>query len=378
MASGCKGTFAYPDPQDNVDAFVCAVVKKAKEVSDTLVLPMTESTTFPLSARRNEIFAVNGRMVMPPHEFVIRAFDKWETLRLARRLGIRVPETVLLGSEDSPHRFATKLRYPIVLKPRNSFEPTKRGEMEPTGRPLYARSPQESASSCEQLFQRCSSILAQEFIAGPGAGYFALLHQGSLRAEFAHRRIRDVYPSGSGSSLRVSVRPDPTLREAGLAILRALNWHGVAMVEFRLRPDGTPIFMEVNGRFWNSLALAVHAGVDFPAMVAQIAAHGDIPTAVGYREGVRCRWLVGDFRHLMQVWKGRPPTFPAPYPNRMGTLLRFFLPIRGTFHDNFRLADPLPELGDWMDLVFHRLPSSLKRTAAVREKGNAARFYTRA
>jgi hypothetical protein len=41
-------------------------------------------------------------------------------------------------------------------------------------------------------------------------------------------------------------------------ILEALKWHGVAMVEFKVNPQTNEwVFIEVNGRFWGSLPLAV-------------------------------------------------------------------------------------------------------------------------
>src|SRR5207253_7321949 len=121
-------------------------------------------------------------------------------------------------------------------------------------------------------------------------GYFALLHHGEPRAEFAHRRIRDVYPTGSGSAVRISIEPDPEIRRSSLAILAALRWHGVAMVEYR-KPAGLPaVFMEVNGRFWHSLPLACYAGVDFPELLVRMAADGDVEPSLAYRGGVRCRW----------------------------------------------------------------------------------------
>jgi predicted ATP-grasp superfamily ATP-dependent carboligase len=172
-----------------------------------------------------------------------------------------------------------------------------------------------------------------------------------LRAEFAHRRIRDVHPTGSGSAVRVSVEPDPEIRRASLAILEALHWHGVAMVEFRHRPGQPPVFMEVNGRFWNSLALACYAGMDFPALLASMAEKDDIPAVTHFRTGVRCRWLLGDFRHLLEVWRGAPQGYPRPYPGRLRTLLSVLTPVAGTFHDNFQWQDPLPELGDWLSFV---------------------------
>src|SRR5262249_37750643 len=152
----------------------------------------------------------------------------------------------------------SRLRFPTVLKPRSSEE-VAGGRVRATGAPCYARTPDEFFAAHEDLRKRCSVVLAQEFVEGTGAGYFALLRHGEPRAASAPRRIRDVRPTGSGSAVRVSVRPDPKVRDAALAVLTALRWHGVAMVEFRVRPDGTPVFLEVNGRFWNSLPLAVYA-----------------------------------------------------------------------------------------------------------------------
>ena len=131
-------------------------------------------------------------------------------------------------------------------------------------------------------------------------------------------------------------------------MLRALNWHGVAMIEFRLRNDGVPVFIEVNGRFWHSLPLACLAGADFPALLAHMAEFGDVEPPPPYKVGLRCRWCVGDFRHLVEVWKGRPQGYPGFFPGRWSTLLAELTPHPGTFHDNFMWHDPLPELGDWI------------------------------
>ena len=80
----------------------------------------------------------------------------------------------------------------MVLKPRSSVETEADGGVRITGRPRYARDPQELLARSEDLIQICSQMLAQEFVDGEGVGYFALMCHGELRAEFAHRRIRDV------------------------------------------------------------------------------------------------------------------------------------------------------------------------------------------
>jgi predicted ATP-grasp superfamily ATP-dependent carboligase len=176
--------------------------------------------------------------------------------------------------------------------------------------------------------------------------------------------------------VRESVAVNTEIRDAGLAILKALKWHGVAMVEFRVRADGVPVFLEVNGRFWTSLPLAVYAGADFPAAVATLAERGDVAPSFDYREGVRCRWLLGDFRHTLEVMRGAPEGFPGAYPARLKTLTDFLTPVAGTFHDNLSASDPLPELGDWLDFLFRRLPARARRRNDASKDVHAQRRFS--
>jgi predicted ATP-grasp superfamily ATP-dependent carboligase len=371
-------TFVYTAPQEDAAAFVACIAEEARRVEGTLVLPMTERTTLPLSAARATLHAAGARIVLPSHETLLRAFDKQQTTRLAESLGVVVPQTALVETEEQARAFAASntTRYPVVLKPRTSEEMKIDGSVSATGAPAYARDAREFIEAYGRMRERASSVLAQEFVEGAGVGYFALMREGSLRAEFAHRRLRDVRPTGSGSALRESARPDERVRAASLKILNALGWHGVAMVEFRVRADGTPVFLEVNGRFWNSLALAIHAGVDFPSMLAEMAERGDVGQATDYKTGVRCRWLLGDFRHLVEVWRGAPAGYTGAFPKRWPTLLNFLTPARGTFHDNFNLRDPAPELGDWLDFLLRKLPAGIKKRQTARKDLHVQRGYS--
>jgi predicted ATP-grasp superfamily ATP-dependent carboligase len=264
---------------------------------------------------------------------------------------VRTPRTRLIKTVAEAEELAGSIGYPAVLKARSSEIVGLDGVLltAPSrySSAFYACDRDQFVAAYEKCSQRCSEVVAQEYVDGAGAGYFALMRYGELRADFAHMRIRDVYPTGSGSSLRISVRPDRRLPDAALSILRRLSWHGVAMVEFKLKPDGTPVFVEVNPLFWGSLALSFYSGVDFPALLARMVEDGDIEVQNGYRAGVRCRWLLGDFRHLIAVFRGAPAGFPSKFPGKFHTLVNVLKPTPGTFHDNFMVSDPLPEIGDW-------------------------------
>ena len=335
------GAVRYPSPYGSTDAFIAAIADFVRTRPGTLILPMTEATTLPLSAHRDYLISAGARLIFPEHSDLLRAFNKNETTRLAESLGVEIPKTVVVTTPDQARNAADSLCYPVVLKPSSSEELSGNGKVRTGGRPRYASDSAQCMAAFSDITSRSSAVLIQEFVEGEGTGYFALMHHGELRAEFAHRRIRDVHPTGSGSAVRESVPVDPEIRRCSLAILSALHWHGVAMVEYRQKAGSPAVFMEVNGRFWHSLALACYAGVEFPALLAHIAEQGDVEPCTTYQSGCRCRWFLGDARHLVEVWKG----FKGKRPQ---TLCRITAAGKARFREYLNilehvLADALPD-----------------------------------
>src|SRR5260370_34955009 len=79
----CSGTLHYPSPQGHVDAFLDTIAGFVRQRPGTLVLPMTEATTLPVSAHRDLLITAGARLVLPDHNDLLRAFDKDERRRLA-------------------------------------------------------------------------------------------------------------------------------------------------------------------------------------------------------------------------------------------------------------------------------------------------------
>jgi predicted ATP-grasp superfamily ATP-dependent carboligase len=124
-------------------------------------------------------------------------------------------------------------------------------------------------------------------------------------AWFAHRRLREKPPAGGVSVLCESVPVDPVMRGYAEGLLSAAGWFGPAMVEFRVDPDGKPWLMEVNGRFWGSLQLAIDCGVDFPWLLYQLCRGDQVAAPEHYEVGRRLRWLLGDLDHLLLQLRGK-------------------------------------------------------------------------
>jgi predicted ATP-grasp superfamily ATP-dependent carboligase len=160
---------------------------------------------------------------------------------------------------------------------------------------------------------------------------------------FSHRRLREKPPWGGVSVLREAIAVDPDAADYSRRLLRALGWHGVAMVEFkRERTTGVPFLMEINGRFWGSLQLAIDAGLDFPVSLARLYFGDVVPEQSEYRVGIRSRWLLGDLDHLLMRVRATTPAPPGA-PRLAGLFLDFCrFARRDTYYEVESISDPGP------------------------------------
>jgi predicted ATP-grasp superfamily ATP-dependent carboligase len=307
-----------------------------------------------------------GDVVLPfPDEATFRRIcDKAELLSVAPRVGIAIPEQVKVQTaSDARSVDPAAIRYPVVLKPSRSVGEggARGGSGESGGRagePVGARTKltvrhaanaAELESALAELTEAGDAafpLLIQQRIVGPGIGIFLLIWEGRTLATFAHRRIREKPPSGGVSVYRESVDADPALVARSRALLEHFGWCGVAMVEYKVdERTGTPYLMEVNGRFWGSLQLAVDAGVDFPVLLLSAATGEPTEPVNMYTAGVRSRWWWGDVDHLIaRLRRSRAElSLPPEAPGRWSALRDFFTIHFGRDREEIlRLDDPRP------------------------------------
>ena len=175
---------------------------------------------------------------------------------------------------------------------------------------------------------------------------------------FQHRRLHEVPISGGASALRESVALDPRLLGHSVRLLAALRWTGLAMVEFRLGSEG-PVLMEVNGRIWGSLPLALKSGVDFPLGLARLYLDPEPEpeaAANGAALGVRSRNLRLELVWIASVLRRRRryPFLAAP-PRRDGLVAALRLPLPGDGFDVLCRDDPAPGISDAVGAAGHLL-----------------------
>jgi predicted ATP-grasp superfamily ATP-dependent carboligase len=333
----CREAVQYPNPVTDPGGFVEAVSTVVRRRACDMVMPASDVTTALLTEHRDRLTCA---LPCPDAAVVRRAADKVDVTLTAERIGVPVPRSVVV-EHGAPLPPLAGLGYPIVIKPRRSRTLTDAG---------WASSGVSFAATHDDLVRDLAArpayefpLLLQERLVGPGMGVFACYAGGRPIALFSHRRLRERPPWGGVSVLAESVAVDADAGRFATRLLDEIGWDGVAMVEFkRDERDGVPKLMEINGRFWGSLQLAIDAGVDFPVLLATPPA---APPAVldAYEVGVRERWFWGDVDALLVTLVGGRGT-PAHFRASKGRALLDFLTMTGPrlHYDNPKWDDPGP------------------------------------
>jgi predicted ATP-grasp superfamily ATP-dependent carboligase len=278
----------YTSPGRDARRFVDDLVAETKRNRVDLLIPVTDNAILPLANAR-ERFSPTTVLALPDNHALELARDKLQTVTLARDLGVPVPATVFASTVAEAVAVLRGVGPPVVLKPRFSRQVIDNRVV--SSQVSYAFDAADVAHAFNQA-QAPGGFLVQEYTPGTGVGVELLLDEGKPLLMFQHRRIREVPLTGGPSSLRESVALDPVLGGYAGAILGRMQWTGLAMVEFKLTTAG-PRLMEVNGRVWGSLPLAVACGIDFPAALAHLlTGRGAVPVSTTtYPTGVRRRNL---------------------------------------------------------------------------------------
>jgi predicted ATP-grasp superfamily ATP-dependent carboligase len=320
--------FLYPSPKNFPSEFISSLTSLVRKHKHDVLMPIHSEDTYLIAKYKSNL---EPFIKVPLHDYptIMRVNDKGSLLQIANALGIRAPRTYLVEDLASISRIANELDFPAVIKLRETASSIGIS---------YVYSKEELISKYKETISRFNLSssnypLIQEYIEGDGYGVSLLFNQGDLRAKFTHKRLREYPITGGPSSYRISIR-HPEMEDIAIGLLKYLNWHGVAMVEFKLdSKTKKPVLIEVNPRFWGSVNQAVQSGVDFPYLLYIMALEGDVKPVLNYKVGIKTKNTFMDYIALVNYIRKT---------KKIGLLKEFFcLPVND---DIFSFDDPLPML----------------------------------
>ncbi len=366
--------FLYPSPLHFPKEFVSRVSELLRRNRYEAVFPASDSTTVVLEKFREKL--PKTPFCMPSPESYERVTNKFFGYELAEKCGLSVPSTVYPESIEGAEEEAAPLGFPVVVKPHYSrYYDEKNGTVR-VGESVVAFEPWTLKELLRKFRQGRSLPCVQKWVAGKGVGVEILMKKGEALAVFCHERIREMNPFGSGSSAARSIPLREDLVEPSAALLRACDFEGAAMVEFRIDDETEKAwFMEINGRFWGTLALPLACGVNFPYLYLETLVRGkEAERANRYAQGIAMRSLWKETTRLMTTLKGKPSEQDLPFPSRGEGVWEYFSSFfqRRQIYADLEILDPFPGIVATAAVIVRTIFRFLSRPFRLPEKNGGA------
>jgi D-aspartate ligase len=297
-----------PEPFDDEDGFVAALQAVAAETDDVLPIFPTHDEHLNAIARRAAELPESYRFPFSGWDVLEKIQSKRHQLDTAESIGFPVPRTFHPRSAEEARAAGEEIGFPLVVKPSANVG--------------FRRSHKRQLFRCENHAELAVAYeaaaphepMVQELIPGGAEAMYTLGSYLSADGEalglFSGRKLSQTQGFTGTARVGEAVWVDEVV-EQGLALLRALSFHGISQVEVIRDPrDGKYKLIEVNPRLWQWHSLAAACGVDLPWIAYRDLTGDPLPPARMTGEGKR--WaitLLAGSGHAME----RPPYVDAVF-----------------------------------------------------------------
>jgi D-aspartate ligase len=316
------------DPREGPRLFAQQIADAATAGGFATVLPGSDASVLAISNHR-DAFDERVQLGMPPREAVDRCVDKAALGDYSARADIASPETVVCRNPDEASAAASRLGYPVLLKPRQTvFD--DRGQM---------KQRQSFIAHDEEALRRAVPgfglpCLLQRFERG-GLVSIAGVAAGEQLLSIAFSRYIRTWPVDAGpvSFSRTEAPPADLVRGVS-TLMRSLGWQGIFELELIERDGGGFAAIDFNPRLYGSVALAARAGAPIPAVWCDWLLKGETAECTA-GAGVYYRWEEAETRNALRHLRAGKP----------GAALSVIRPRRPLARAYLRWSDPGPALG---------------------------------
>lgn len=264
--------FVHADFREDEDAYIEDLARAILENAPGddrpyLLMPMFEDAR--LLARRASDLPACITLAAPSFQAIDRIYPKDNLAHTLARIGAPSPATAVIASPQDISEAAERLPLPLVLKPAEGVG--GRGV-------VFVESLSELHEAYEEARKQSGAVhVLQEAVEGDDYCVTAIARDGEIAAMMAYRNLQ-TFPAKSGAgTVRETV--DHHVFEGPVSLLmRELRWNGVAEIDFRWtgEPSSAPQLIEINPRFWAGLYHSMASGIDYPWLLYQLTAYGDI------------------------------------------------------------------------------------------------------
>ena len=277
MSKFCTGSFTYPDPFTEEDAFIQVLKDKVAELRPRVLMPTHDESV--VIMRHRDEFPADLIIPYEGEEKLLLLANKAKSTELARKAGVPVPEVYKSIDEVKS--------YPVVFK--TVIGNSAKGVFFPKDREELVKLMDEHKNE---------ETLLEEWIGGTDYSVDCVRWDGFCKTSVYHALVTKT--DGGGTTTQREIVNMPQLEAAALKLMDAVDFHGVCGLDFRYDAENNKIaYIETNARFTGGLATPVAAGFDIPWIVYKLATEGKYTEPINVRIGTKTKWILGDIITLV-------------------------------------------------------------------------------
>ena len=340
----CSKSMVYSSPFTEQHKFIEDINRFSKDNAIDVLVPVLEET-YTVAKCRNDL-SPDVAVFVPEYTQILAAHDKGKVTEIARELGLPVPPTWEAKGFLAGEFAASILPFPVILKP-------KQGGGGWGMRKFFTE--REFMDALTNEVSDPERFIVQGVIDGQLIGVCGICKQGKLLASDSYVSTT-VYPLQVGQPTTRESRPIADALQSLERLLQYLNWTGVCEIDFLVEKDtGISYLLDVNPRFWGSIAHNIAAGVNYPYYYCQLAL-GQENFSIGEAvNGIKTRWLGGDMMRMAAEFRAADNKF-AYFSHAMRQKISYAL------CDDWDRRDPLPFLAWGLGMCTQKILKRKKDT----------------
>ena len=278
MSKFCAGSFTYPDPFTEEDAFIRVLKEKVTELKPRVLMPTHDESV--VIMRHSDEFPKDLIIPYESEEMLLNLANKAWATRKAEEAGCPIPKVYKSVEEVE--------NYPVVFK--TVIGNSAKGVYFPKSKDELLVLMQEQHGN---VFSNDSEMLLQEWIGGADYSVYCVRWDGFWKSSVYHALVTKT--DGGGTTTQREIVSAPNLEKYAKLLLDAVDFHGVCGLDFRYNPEsGKAAFIEVNARFTGGLSTPVTAGFNIPWVMYKLATEGKYDEPCDARVGTKTKWILGD------------------------------------------------------------------------------------
>lgn len=251
--------FTYNSGNGTDREWIETINREVSKFDIDVIMPVFETGIRSMIA--NKEFLTHPERLVPLPElgsFDI-AIDKWQLYLHCTENNLPCPKTQLYKGTGPGETF----KFPLVVKPATGFGGGMGIQL--LGDPVDLVAYFKNRQAGEHGF------ILQEWVEGIDFSCSLLCHKGEVLA-YTIQRSKSGQTGKFGPQMAYRFEKNKEILDICASLMKSLNWSGIASMDLRYDlGDEHYKILEVNTRFWRSLAGSMHAGVNFPVLLADLA-----------------------------------------------------------------------------------------------------------